>query len=364
MDNTEIHYLTYDAEEIYREMLLAYIEAGGDVLYPGDEKEILLRAVQAIIAQGFAGVDNALRMATLRYAIGDYLDIYGEGRNCYRIEAAPAHATIEITFTGDNEVILVAGTPLTADGERIYTLNESIFYTGIQPVVQTQITAAEAGSAGNGLTEGMQMQLITGQSGIESIFVSASATGGKQREDDETYRARIREFGLANITTGSSQSYEAAARNVTSEILDAKAVNQGAGEVGIALLLASDSGASAIIQEVTDALSATEKRPLTDQITVFQATDISYTLNIQYRVDPERVSGIDAEKVVADYKQWQDNTIGRAFNPDKLMAALYSAGAIRVLWGAGSQFNGGNVEYTEISSTQRCKGTITLEVVT
>jgi len=46
MDNTEIHYLTYDPEEIFQEMNLAYIQAGGDILYPGDEKEMLLRGVQ------------------------------------------------------------------------------------------------------------------------------------------------------------------------------------------------------------------------------------------------------------------------------------------------------------------------------
>lgn len=85
MDNTEIHYLTYDPEKIFQEMNLAYIQAGGDILYPGDEKEMLLRGVQAMIVQVFAGVDAALRMDTLRYAVGDYLDIYGEKRNCVRL---------------------------------------------------------------------------------------------------------------------------------------------------------------------------------------------------------------------------------------------------------------------------------------
>ena len=80
MDNTEIHYLSYDPEEIWAAMMEAYVDAGGDILYPGDEKEMLLRGVQSIVTQCFAGIDSALRMATLRYAVGDYLDIYGEGR--------------------------------------------------------------------------------------------------------------------------------------------------------------------------------------------------------------------------------------------------------------------------------------------
>ena len=127
MDNTEIHYLTYDPEEIFQEMNLAYIQAGGDILYPGDEKEMLLRGVQAMIVQVFAGVDAALRMDTLRYAVGDYLDIYGEKRNCVRLAASSARGRVKITFKADGITrTIAAGTALTADGERIYLLDEDV----------------------------------------------------------------------------------------------------------------------------------------------------------------------------------------------------------------------------------------------
>ena len=93
MDNTETHYLSYDPDEILKEMIDAYAAAGGGPLWPGDEKELLLQSVLSVIVQAFAGVDNALRMATLRYAVGDYLDIYGEKRNCVRISATKATQT-------------------------------------------------------------------------------------------------------------------------------------------------------------------------------------------------------------------------------------------------------------------------------
>ena len=96
MDNTELHYLTYDPEQIWTEMITNYIAAGGDILYPGDEKEMLLRSVQADIVQVLAGVDNALRMQTLRYAVGEYLDVIGEMRGCIRIPATAAAAKVKI----------------------------------------------------------------------------------------------------------------------------------------------------------------------------------------------------------------------------------------------------------------------------
>lgn len=365
MDSSETHYLTYDPDEIYKEMLYAYIENGGDVLYPGDEKEILLRSVQSVIVQSFAGIDNALRMARLRYAVGDYLNLIGEDRFCNRNEARSASATVEIKFMDTGKTgSIAAGTLLTADGEHMYALKEDVTQTGYQQTIRTEVEAQSAGSAGNGLLSGTQMQFLIPQSAVESVFCVEDASGGQDREDDDSYRERIRTFGLANITTGPKARYEADAKSVTSEIIDASAVNLGAGKVGIVLLLASESGADAIIKNVGKALSADSSRPLTDNVIVYQATEIPYTLNVLYRAESGSEIASAIANVVADYQKWQDNTIGRAFNPDRLMAAIYQAGATRVIWGDGSKFNGGDVAYAEIDPDAHCKGTISLGVIT
>ena len=141
---------------------------------------------------------------------------------------------------------------------------------------------------------------------------------------------------------------------------NAKALNMGAGNVGVYLLLASDTGAAAIMQSVLDALSAEDVRPLTDNVSVYRAEDVAYTLNVRYASDNSSATSAAIAAAVSDYQTWQDQVIGRAFNPDRLMAAIYQAGATRVTWGDGSNFNGGAVTYTEIGASQRCKGTITL----
>lgn len=361
MDNTELHYLTFDPDAIWEQMMINYVEAGGDILYPGDEKYMLLRAVQEDIVQVFAGVDNALRMMTLRYAVGDYLDILGDQRNCPRIEATAATATVTITTnaTGKSDV-LEAGTAMTADGEVFYLLTSDLTLTGYAQAVTVDVIADRTGSVGNGLLKGTEMGLAITNSNVNSIFAASDASGGNEAEDDETYRERIREFGLASITTGPEQQYEAVAKAVSSEILDARALNLGAGNVGVYLILASDTGAAAILQSVLDALSENDVRPLTDSVTVHRATDVLYTLNVQYISDNSSATSAAISDALNDYQAWQDETIGRAFNPDRLMATIYQAGATRVVWGSGSNFNGGDVEYTEIGENERCKGTITL----
>ena len=361
MDNTELHYVTFDPEEIWDEMITNYVNEGGDVLYPGDEKEMLLRSVQADIVQIFAGVDNALRMRTLRYAVGEYLDLYGEDRSCYRIEASPATATVNITTnaTGESDT-LEAGTTMTADGVIFYAFVEDLELTGYQQTVTVQVECTEAGSVGNGLLAGTEMELAIKNTGVNSIVVASDAAGGNEEEEDDEYRERIRAYGLAAITTGPYQQYEAAAEAVSSVILDAKALNMGAGSVGIYLIFSTQTGKEAIKAAVLAALSAINVRPLTDSVAVYEATDVSYQLDVQYVCDNSSQTLAAINAAVTDYQDWQDNEIGRAFNPDRLMAALYQAGCTRVTWLGTSNFDGGTVEYTEIATNERCKGTITL----
>lgn len=361
----EIHYLAYDPEEIWKEMNVAYIEAGGDILYPGDEKEMLLRGVQSIVTQVFAGVDAALRMDTLRYAVGEYLDIYGEKRNCIRIPSEAATCTVEIKFKASGTAkTLSAGTALTADGEHLYLLADDVEQTGYEQTISAEVVCRETGGIGNGLLAGTQMQFMVPNPAVLSVYAIRDASGGQDEEDDDTYRERIRTFGLINTTTGPQAQYESAAMDVTSEILDARALNNGAGKVGIYLLLASDTGATAILDSVKTALNAQSVRPLTDTVEVYRATKISYALNVKYAQEAGSNIASAIAEAVQEYQKWQDETIGRAFNPDKLMAMCYQAGAIRVTWGDGSHFNSGNVTYTEIAENAHCQGTITMAVMT
>lgn len=361
MDNSELHYLTYDPEAIWAEMMLAYVNAGGDVLWPGDEKEMLLRSVQADIVQVFAAVDNALRMQTLRYAVGEYLDILGEQRGCTRIQATAARAKVVITTnaTGRSDT-LPAGTAMTSDGEVFYLLEEALPLTGYVQSLIAEVVADRTGSRGNALTDGAQMQLAVSHEAVSSIVSISRASGGNEREEDEAFRERIREYGLASATTGPSSRYEAVAKAVSSQIIDAKALNIGAGEVGVYVLLADPTGAVAILEAVENALSADDVRPLTDQVFVYLVTDVDYTLNVNYCSDGSNSTNAAIAAAVSEYQQWQENTIGQAFNPDRLMAALYQAGATRVQWGEGSGLHGDRPEYSEIEQTERCKGIITL----
>ena len=364
MDDNELHYLTYDPDEIWNAMVTAYMEAGGDALYPGDEKEMLLRGVLQMFMQAFAGIDNALRMDTLRYAVRDYLDVYGEKRNCYRIQAVAARATVTITAreTGYAETI-PAGTPLTEDGETLYLLTADTALTGQAETVEAEVMCSIAGAGGNGLAAGAQMQFLTSYAGVESVYCTTAAGGGQDAEDDETYRERIRTYGLTSVTTGPADQYRAKAMAVSSEIVDAVALNGGEGHVDVYLLPKDPLNAGDITIAVQKALSAADVRPLTDIVSVSPGTRKIYELNIEYTA-PEGSDLTDAlAAAVETYQAWQDTKLGRAFNPDRLIALLYQAGCTRAVIAEGSSFDGLDAVYTEIAEREYCSGTISLAVM-
>lgn len=329
MDSTELHYVNYDPEKTWDEMMRAYIAAGGDILWPGDEKEILLRSVLACTTATMAKVDNAIRMATWRYATGEYLKVYGENKECEYMEAVEATAPVTITFrAGGTPKTIPAGRMLTADGSVIYLLTEDIQQTGTAQTVNTTVQCQIAGTIGNGLNAGSQLQFVESVDGFISAIVSEDASGGMDAEDMEAYRERIRTSGPG--IAGSYRMYESLALSVSPQVTDAKALNEGAGNVGVYIIVASGANSDNLISSVVGVLSPETARPLNDHVTVALADTVPYALYVRATFSTGNNGQNGVSDAVAAYQAWQEQKIGRAFDPFNLIARLYSLGAERV----------------------------------
>ena len=57
-------YIELDFDALYNEALLIYRQNGGDVLFPGDEKEMLLRTILGILQQERASLNAAIAQGT------------------------------------------------------------------------------------------------------------------------------------------------------------------------------------------------------------------------------------------------------------------------------------------------------------
>lgn len=370
MDNTELHYLTYDPEAILIKMHETYIENGGSRLYPGDEKSLFLQGVLQMFVQAFAGMDNALRMGTLRYAAGEYLDLLGESRGCQRMlaQSATATATFVLEATGE-EGLIPAGTRLTADGILNYITLEDIETSGRAHIAEVPILCTQAGSIGNALTQGTAMQANILINGLTSITASSDATGGSDTEEDESYRDRIRESVWATVTTGTQNQYEEAAKSTDPIILDARALYLGQtsgslalAQIGIYLLAEDMDDLTDLIPVIQEKLNDRDTRALLDRIVVRKALIKNYVLNVEYSCDGGAETHKAIEEAVMEYQKWQESSLSRPFNPDKLMAMMYQAGATRVIWGDGCELDGEEAAYF-MGTMHGYKGTITTAVI-
>lgn len=361
----EVHFLTYDPEAMWKEMHLAYMDAGGDPLYPGDEKEMLLRGMMAILMQSYAAFDHAARMQTLRYAQGEYLDLIGEKRGISRIEAVAAEGEITIVVKpGITGHTLAAGTMFT-DGARVFQLAEGVAVpAGASNVTITKpVICTELGTAGNGMPEGTVLYPIQQDPKIISVTMTKATRGGVDREEDEAYRERIRTSG--NAATGSKEAYESKAKAVSANIIDAKARFKSAGVVEVNLLLAdglTEAEENELIAQVLEALNDQDARPIADAVEVKLAEVVPYTLNIVYSVAEASAENmaILLQQAADEYQAWQEGAVGRTFDPFRLISMLYAAGATMAQWDEASEIDGQPVARTAIQPYECLKGTITL----
>jgi phage-related baseplate assembly protein len=91
----------------------------------------------------------------------------------------------------------------------------------------------------------------------------------------------------------------------------------------------------ALAGEVLEYLSAADRRPLTDHVTVQAPEVVNYNINLTYyirTVDKLAATSIQAavELAIEEYILWQKSKIGRDINPDELVARIKAAGAKRV----------------------------------
>lgn len=379
-----MEYVRVDFDSLYNEAMDIYQQNGGDILFPGDEKEILMRSVLAVLVQERAGVNVAIALGTVRGAVGEYLDDIGEHRGVRRQQQTTAQATLRVTVRrAPGGVTIRQGTQFAVNGMLVFETTQAAGTTEGEGTAELVIPVSclTGGSAGNGISAGTALTPIEPRAEILSCVMASVSAGGLDREEDDAYRERIISSTFQKNATGSRAQYRASAMAVSAAILDASPVadEQFADGIGtkygllpgqvLVSLLFSDSlsqqDRETIIQAAWMALNSDESRPLTDTVLVREAAVVPFHLVVRYKLkSSETGENLIASVLSAaqEYKQWQCARIGRAFDPYRLTSMLYSAGCSRVSIVTGaSQVGGAAAEYMEIDGATRLEGTVTLE---
>nr|DAI05117.1 MAG TPA: baseplate assembly protein [Caudoviricetes sp.] len=298
-----------------------------------------LYAAAAQIYQAMKYVDIKGKMDTVKYSVGDFLDLLGAFRcGATRNQAAAAVTTIRFTLSAARASVtaIPQGTRIAA-GQLFFATS---VYTEIPAgdlTADIPATCMTAGETGNGLAPGELKTLVDPVPYVQSVENTSTSSGGADSESDESFAARIFIAPGKYSTAGSRNGYEYHVQDYSSAIGGVHVSSgQAAGTVDIVFVMADGSLPSAeMISAMSQHMSAETLRPMNDLVTVRAPAEVKYTVSLTYYInqsDNNRAAAIQqaVSAAVDSYIAWQ-RKIGRDINPSKLLALVMGAGAKRAV---------------------------------
>lgn len=166
------------------------------------------------------------------------------------------------------------------------------------------------------------------------IITDATETADAVMEGDDAFRLRAQAAFEGLSVAGPTAAYEYFAKSANGKVKDAKAISPSPAAVVVSVLSSEgNGGASAeLLATVEAALSAEDKRPVGDRLTVQSAEIVSYQINALLYLYP----GPESEPIHNAAQQalgsWisEQGKIGRDVARSAIMAALHVQGVQRV----------------------------------
>ncbi|TKU06291.1 baseplate assembly protein [Citrobacter sp. wls828] len=166
------------------------------------------------------------------------------------------------------------------------------------------------------------------------VIQEATDTTEAVYESDAAFRLRIQSAFEGLSVAGPTGAYEYFAKSASGKVADAKATSPSPAVVVVSVLSTEGDGTPdlALLATVNKALSADDKRPVADRLTVQAAEIVNYHINAVLYLypgpesEPIRTAAEDA------LRSWisQQGKIGRDVARSAIMAALHVQGVQRV----------------------------------
>lgn len=341
MENN-IKFIDTDAQNINDKLINDFEAAYGGILYPGDERRIFLQQLTQIIVGLKNDINDSALQNLLRYARGSILDALGEFSNTSRLQAQKSSVTLKFTLSSaqSSPITIPKGTKVTVDGEIYFETGLNLLIPSGQTVGEVKAEAIEVGTKYNNFSPGQIKNIVNPIPYVSSVTNTDTSSGGTDIEDDDHYRERIRQAPESFSTAGPEGAYIFWAKTADVNISDVSVSSPSPGVVKIVPLM--DGGViptQVILDKVKNAVSAKDKRPLTDNVQVVPPTQIPYNIDLTYYISNlNQTEEANIKRAIEDtggaieqYKLWQSEKLGRAINPDELRFRMMKEGASRII---------------------------------
>ncbi|SNY91464.1 Phage-related baseplate assembly protein [Cohaesibacter sp. ES.047] len=267
----------------WKEKLVNWFETDADgpqrKLYPAQYEQILID----LLSYGFALLgqegQNASKQRWLLFAEGKHLDVVAANNSTYRLKAAAATCELEITLDAAlvEDFYLAAGTLVTGGKFSFVTDEQALIEAGALSA-RVGATATETGEAANGLMTGQINAFQSFQEGVSVVNVT-DTEGGADEEGDASIRMRAAYAHDRISKAGPKESYRQQVLAYSSAIIAVAVVRPEPGHIWIYVLLEDGVPSEDYCARVADWLDPEGKRPQGDDVSVFPAEAVSFTIS-------------------------------------------------------------------------------------
>lgn len=337
MHTPNLSFTYTDVVEFENSMLLTYEKLTGKKLFEGDPVTIFLKALTQIIFQQSQIIDFTAKQNLLSYATGDYLDNLVALVGVSRLDSLQAMTTLRFTISSAQpatSIVIPKGTRVKGNELYFQTVETAHIAPG-QLSIDIAAECTEKGAIGNNILPGQLSEIVDAFPFYQSVSNLTKSSGGTDIESDEALRARAFDAPSAFSTAGSDAAYAFFAKSVSPEIMDVKVISENPGEVSVIVIGPSGEPLSdELLEKILAKCSDKKVKPLTDKVSVQNATQIHYDIAIEYFIDEENKNNVAqiqnaVAQAITRYTTWQESKLGRDINPNKLMYELMAAGIKR-----------------------------------
>ena len=252
-------------------------------------------------------------------AQGEYLDLHAQLRGVERREATAAEGVLRFTVdaAGAADREIAAGTVCMTTGlTRFETIEAGTLEAG-ETSVDIRARALEAGSAGN-VAAGTILQMAVAPVGVSRCTNPAAFTGGTDREDDETLRARVLET-YRRLPNGANAAFYQQGALSFDEVAAAAVIPRprGVGSVDVVVSTAAGAPSAELLEELEDYFEARREIAVDVQVRAPEMETVDVTVQVAAEEGQDAQAVQDA--VEAALRGWFD---GRRLGQSVLRAAL------------------------------------------
>ena len=229
-------------EEIYQELLSSFAERAGFVPEAGCDLAVRLWAAAAQIQSLGIQADWVLDQSFPQTARGQYLDYHGQMRGLNRVAAEKAVGTIRfsVTMSPVSDLVIPADTVCMTEQETRFRTTEEVVLAAGALEAEAPAEALEGGSGGNAAPGAIRI-LTACPLAITGCTNPAAFSGGRNAEDDESFRERILE-SYQRLPNGANAAwYEQTAMNYGG-VAAARAVGRARGIGTVDVYVATELG--------------------------------------------------------------------------------------------------------------------------